>query len=50
MLNLDDNAININQFHHDIFTFLVSSIYQRKGGHVFGKSYLNKLGPLLIKY
>lgn len=45
MLNLDDNAININQFHHDT----VGSIHQ-KGGQVFGKSYLNKLGPLLIKY
>lgn len=54
MLNLDDNAIHINQFHHDTFTFLilrilVGSIHQ-KGGQVFGKSYLNKLGPLLIKY
>lgn len=29
--------------------FLVGSIHQ-KGGQVFGKSYLNKLGPLLIKY
>lgn len=45
MLNLDDNAININQFHH----FVVGSIHQ-KGGQVFGKSYFNKLGPLLIKY
>lgn len=31
------------------FIFLVGSIHQ-KGGQVFGKSYLNKLGPLLIKY
>lgn len=27
--DLDDNTMDINQFHPDIFTFLVSSIHQR---------------------